>query len=164
MGRGARGDCAAIPARAARRLPSRTAGRESQRIWSDALIRSELELYLEVRVPEPGREHYFPTSKELAAVGLDNLRGAIRDHGGAAYWAAQLDCELDPRQERTPYSEADALAEARVVVAALGYLPGSNQIRRDFGLHRLASLLRRNGGAKVFAEKHRLSVREGQGF
>jgi hypothetical protein len=145
MGR-ARGAHAAT----ARRLQTRRRGGGSRRSrWFDDVVVEE-----ELRAFTKGMTH-FPTHHHFDAAGRGDLRCAVTDFGGTPYWAKRLGLKLGPGQDRS-YSDEDAVAEARLVIAMHGRLLGVRQLRNaDHG--RLASVVQRHGGAKRFAELHGLA-------
>lgn len=122
--------------------------RRKPKRWDDETIRSELGAFL-------GEQRTWPSASEFVAAGREDLRNAIKRHGGAAWWARELGIELRPGQDRAPYSEADALTEAKELVEELGYLPGQRKAR-ELGYGRLATHISRRGGAREFARRHEL--------
>lgn len=77
--------------------------------------------------------------------GRHDLVRAIKYGDGQAVWAERLGLERCPGQDRAPYGPADAVRDARAIVAQEGYLPGLDWIRAA-GWPRLASPIKRNHG------------------
>jgi hypothetical protein len=98
---------------------------------------------------------FFPTRKEFDAAGRPDLRCAVSDFGGTLYWADRLGLELRPGQDRN-YTVADAVVEARAVVAERGHLIAVRRLRED-GHGLLASVVQRYGGSRRFSERYDLS-------
>ena len=121
-----------------RRRPSRGGARRPYR-WSDATIERELRALLAER-------DIFPTLAELDSIGRTDLRSAITDHGGIAYWARRLGMPLPDSRDRPAYTELNAIVDARVVISELGYLPSEPRLRR-LGHPLLATHVRAAGGA-----------------
>lgn len=145
MGR-ARGQHAA----AARRLSTRRGG-GTPRPWKwfdDVALEEELRAFTKDM-------SYFPTRREFNAAHRGDLRCAVADFGGTHYWADRLGLALRPGQDRA-YSDDDAVAEARLVIAKHGGLMGARRLR-NAGHGRLASVVQRHGGAKRFVELHGLA-------
>lgn len=95
----------------------------------------------------------FPTAREFDEAGRTDLRRAVADYGGTAYWAEQLRLPLGPRQDRRAYTLEEAVTDARAVVAELGELPSAPRLRA-MGLNRLATRVKAAGGAKRFSRTH----------
>lgn len=134
-------------------------GSRGPRRWTDGRLRSELSAYLADRKRLTGKSDW-PTAVEMETTGYHALRSAIRDHGGATYWANQLGIELSSGQDRGLYETPDAVADMQKLLDRLGVIPGAIRIRR-LGYSRLASLLGRYpGGALGFCRDHHL----GQGL
>ena len=113
--------------------------------WHDAeSLRFELESFCAGRGT-------FPTSREFNDAKRSDLRRAVADFGGAAYWAHELGMAV--RQDRSPYDVADAVADARQVIAEEGYLPNAKRLT-ELGYARLAKAVRKTGGAAAFQREH----------
>lgn len=98
----------------------------------------------------------FPTRREFAEASRTDLRAAVDDFGGFDYWAWRLGLPVRPRQVASgPYSVRDAVAEAREVIAQLGYLPGARKLRQT-GHGRLATEVQKTGGSRRFCLLHGL--------
>lgn len=136
------------------RRPTRRVGSTLSRWRSDDELREELAVFLARREELTGRRDW-PSFTELSAAGRGDLRAAIRDFGGAPYWAHEFGLELRPGQERSPYGEADALVDAKRCIAEHGKLQSPKTVRR-LGYPRLASYLQIRGGTKRFVAKHSL--------
>jgi hypothetical protein len=112
-------------------------------------------LEAELRAFTAGRTT-FPTRREFDESGRADLRCAVARYGGVPEWAARLGLRLSPRQRsREPYSTSDAVTEAALIIRAMGHLPGARKLRA-MGRQRLASAVQAEGGARRFAEQHRL--------
>ncbi len=122
-----------------RRSPARPA---SPYRWTAGRLRAELEGFLANEYAHPTA---WPRATEFESLGRSDLRQAIKRHGGATFWARTLGRQMDPRQERSPYLDADARADAQAVLAALGAIPGSPRLR-ELGYSRLAGYFKRCGG------------------
>jgi hypothetical protein len=98
-----------------------------------------------------GERPGWPTAPEFVSAGRIDLRDAVKRHGGAVEWARRLGKELRPGQDRTPYEESDAVADAREIVRLRGSLP-SQRVIRALGYPRLASFLQHRypGGVRRF--------------
>lgn len=116
--------------------------------WKPDVIRAELEAFL-------GDRTDWPTAHEFTAAGREDLRTAVKRHGGATYWANELGKSLRPKQERSPYGEAEALRDAKAVAARVGHLPGEKTLR-SMGYHRLATHIAGYGGGRKYARIHGL--------
>ena len=129
------------------------AGRNGRRLygrWTHESIRTELLAFV-------GERRDWPRAPEFEAAGQSALRGAVKRHGGATYWARELGLQMEPMQDRRKYTEADALRDLKAVVAQYGFLPGDGRLRQD-GRSRLASFVRKQpGGYEAFRLKHGLS-------
>jgi hypothetical protein len=98
----------------------------------------------------------FPTRREFDEAGRADLRCAVARYGGVPHWSARLGLQLSARQRsREPYSTGDAVQEARLIVEAMGYLPGARKLRA-MRRQRLASAVQAEGGARRFTERHLL--------
>jgi hypothetical protein len=101
----------------------------------------------------------WPPQPEFAAMGQVGLYKAVTSGRGTVYWAERLGVRLRPGQDRRSLDEAEALAEAREVVAELGVLPSIPRLRA-MGRFKLAAYLRRTtGNASDFARAHSLPAR-----
>jgi hypothetical protein len=78
-----------------------------------------------------------------------------RGHG-AAHWAEVLGLTLGSRQDKEPFTDAEAAAQAQALISDLGHLPGANK-RRQLGFNRLATAVYHGGGARGFCDKHGLT-------
>jgi len=96
----------------------------------------------------------FPTLGDIDAAGRSDLRGAVQLRG-VAYWADRLGLDVEETRLRLPYSEADALRDARAVIAQEGYLPGEHVLRR-LNFTKLATAVHKSGGAARFRELYNL--------
>lgn len=113
--------------------------------WHDAEeLRRELERFCAGRVT-------FPTSREFNAARRSDLRRAVGDFGGSAYWAHELGLRVI--KDRSPYELVDAVSDARQVIAEQGGLPNAKRLVK-LGYPRLAQVVRRAGGAAAFADAH----------
>lgn len=125
-------------------------GRRAYARWTHSSIHAELLAFV-------GDRPDWPRAPEFEAAGRGDLRHAVKDHGGATYWAGELGLRMEPVQDRRKYTEADALRDLKVVVAQYGFLPGDGRLRQD-GRSRLASFVRKQpGGYDAFRLKHGLS-------
>lgn len=98
----------------------------------------------------------WPSRREFAAANKTDLYCAAVAYGGVAYWAGRLGLSLTARQlAKMTYTHDEAVTDARLVVATLGYLPGSRRLRA-MGLGRLATAVQSAGGAGRFAAHHQL--------
>ena len=145
MGRGHH----SVRAFALRRAHRRRGTRHPHRWVADERLQSELEAFTAGRTT-------FPTQREFNAAGRADLRSAIAELGGIAYWAERLGLALRSRQDRTPYLESDALREAAEIIAPYGRLPGVRTLRA-LGHTKLASTVQAAGGPVRFAELHHLT-------
>lgn len=100
-----------------------------------------------------GDREVWPTADEFVAAGREDLRTAVKRHGGATWWAAELGVRLRPGQDRSPYGVEEALEEARELIRQLGYLPGAKKVR-SLGYPRLATFMSQGGGVKPFARRY----------
>jgi hypothetical protein len=116
------------------------------RRWDDESIRAELTRFI-------GEREVWPTADEFVAAGREDLRTAVKRHGGATWWAKQLGVPLRPGQDRSPYGVEDAVEEARELIRRLGYLPGAKTVR-SLGYPRLATFMSQDGGVKLFARRY----------
>ena len=127
----------------------RRASRTSRpRRWADEVLEGELRNYV-------GEGQVFPTSLEFDRAGRSDLRSAVRDFGGAAYWAERLGLRLRPGQSRSPYEREDAIRDARAVLEAQLDLPNTTRLRQ-LGFPRLASYIVKRGGVARFLAEHDL--------
>lgn len=110
--------------------------------WTTARLRAELKAFLANEYLHPTA---WPRAMEFESLGRSDLRQAIKRHGGATFWARELGREMDPRQERSPYLDADALADAQAVLAVVGAVPCDARLRQ-LGYNRLAGYFKRCGG------------------
>ncbi len=110
--------------------------------WTTERLRSALEAFF---ANEYTSARVWPRATEFESLGRSDLREAIKRHGGATFWARELGREMDPRQERSPYLDANARADAQTVLEALGAIPGSARLR-ELGYSRLAGYFKRCGG------------------
>jgi hypothetical protein len=145
MGRAANHNLAASDGerRTPRRRPSRS---KAPWRWTDEELERELREFL------AGRDS-MPTRPEFEQQGRNDLRAAMSDFGGIAYWAHRLGVSLRPGQEREAYLVEDALRDARAVYEQEGLLPNTKRLRA-LGFNRLASFIEREGGVARFAAKH----------
>ena len=133
----------------AKRLSSRRRGTRYPSQWpDDRTLQRELEAFT------AGRS-FFPTQREFNRADRADLRAAVTDLGGTAYWAERLGLPIRSRQDKTPYTEADALRDAQRVITEHGRLPGVRKLRA-LGYARLASAVQAAGGASRFSLLHNL--------
>jgi hypothetical protein len=118
------------------------------RRWTDDVLRAELEAFI-------GDRTTWPTADEFVDANRDELRTAVKRHGGATWWAKQLGLNMTARQDRGPYGEQNALEDARELVAQLGHVPGIRRARA-LGYPRFGTYLSQAGGAVAFARHHSL--------
>jgi hypothetical protein len=128
-----------------RRPPRRRGGRRPYR-WPDEAIEAELRAFVH------GRDE-FPTLTEFDDAGRADLRAAVTDHGGVPFWAKRVGLPVPEARERRSYSDDDAVRDAAAVIAKYGRLPGEPTLRR-LGYARLATAVRRAGGAAAFCRRH----------
>lgn len=128
-----------------RRRPSRS---EAPYRWNDEALDRELRDFV-------GERDSMPTRTEFEQAERNDLRAAVRDFGGTAYWAHRLAIRLGPGQEREAYRVEDALEEARAVYEQEGLLPNTKRLRA-LGFNRLASFIAKEGGVARFARNHGL--------
>lgn len=133
----------------ARRPPRRRTPRTATpRRWADENIERELRAFV-------GDRRDFPTRAEFERAGRSDLRAAVRDFGGVAYWAQRVGLRLRPGQDRAPYGAQDAVLDTKAVIAAEGHLPNAKRVR-ELGYPRLSTYIGRCGGVARFLTKHRL--------
>lgn len=146
MGRGAGEPNENVPRRPTRRRQTRSVAW----VWTD-----DAEIERALRQFTDGCSH-FPTRREFDRAGKQDLRCAVTDYGGCEYWATRLGLALTPRQQASrPYSDDDAVADARNIVADGGHLPGVRRLRAA-GYGRLATKVQAAGGALRFRRLHEL--------
>jgi hypothetical protein len=80
---------------------------------------------------------------------------AVRDHGGHLYWAQRLGKSLRSAQQPRDMAIDELIAQAREVIAQHGRLPNQERLR-ILGYARLATAVKRAGGAQRFVEEHGL--------
>jgi hypothetical protein len=137
------------PGRSRRRKPRRTGAREPYR-WTDVQLEAELRAFTE-------ECDEFPTGVDFDAANRGDLRSAVNELGGPAYWADVVGLPLPASRLQTPYETTDAIRDAQSVIAALGYLPGEPTLRR-LGYGKLATRVRQTrGGAAAFVVRHGLA-------
>jgi hypothetical protein len=151
MGRGSRAEAARAAARRRSKNPEQPAERRRYR-WSDA----ELRVALGALVGRLGIE-VFPTQREFFAAGEQRLWAAITRRGGSQRWSDELGLALRSQQDRRPYSERAAIADARRVLAQTGakHLPNAMRLR-ELGYSKLATRVTETGGARRFEVTHHL--------
>ena len=135
------------------RSPLRRRGGACQRRWADDLLEQELRAFV-----AGGSD--WPTVRRLRQAGRDDLVEAVRDLGGARYWAARLGLRVQPRQDRWPRPEPELVAEAEGLIRQLGELPGIGRLYQ-LGHPKLAALVRRSGGRVRFCAKFSLKLPPG---
>lgn len=150
MGRGARSE-----KRATRRQATR--GQQTGSVasrWSDAKLEAELRTFTDGRDADR-----FPTRREFDRADRGDLRCAVENHGGVEFWADRLRLTLAPSQmAHRVYPEKQAVADARLVIAKVGWLPGAAKLR-DMRYGRLATEVQRAGGSRCFCVLHDLDDR-----
>lgn len=132
----------------ATRRPSRRTGARGPYKRSDPQLEADLRLFI-------GDGTRFPTLNDFDSAGRHDLRAAVTELGGVPYWAEVLGCELESSRRREPYTEDDAMRDARAVIAQEGRLPGECALRA-LGYGRLATRVRQAGGARVFRTQREL--------
>lgn len=130
------------------RRPARRGQRRGPQRWSDQELERELLAFL------AGRKDW-PTNSEFTAADRTNLAAAVSAYGGARYWAARLGCRIRPAQDRRPYSEEELVAEARLLIARYGRLPGIKRLQA-LGHGRLATAVRAARGSDNFSRQQGL--------
>lgn len=95
----------------------------------------------------------WPSQAEFVREGRQDLVGAVSRTGGVVFWARKLGLKLRPEQDRTPYSDRHAKADAEVFIERHGYLPSARRLREEHGEVRLARAVRRAGGTKAFLRR-----------
>lgn len=134
---------AAQERRAARRRGARGPYR-----WTDEELEAALHEFTR------GRDT-FPTLAEFDSERRTDLRCAVVDLGGVAYWAERIGLPVPASRQRMAYTLDDAVRDARQVVDLAGRLPGE-PVLRAMGYARLATVVRNAGGAARFASEHGL--------
>ena len=100
---------------------------------------------------------YFPTRREFVAANRRDLASAVSEHGGVTFWADRLGLALRTRQDKTEYTVADAVRDARAVIAEHKQLPGVRRLRM-LRHDRLATAVQNAGGARRFEQLHGLTA------
>jgi hypothetical protein len=105
----------------------------------------------------------FPTTEQLRAVRRSGLIRRINQAGGVKAVAEMTGLALTTPQvqsaigERRKYSDREAVADARAVIAEEGFLFGANKLRQ-LGYPQLAYRVLQAGGATAFCRKHGLAT------
>jgi hypothetical protein len=127
------------------------AGSRRRAPWTDERIEQELRRFTTERSS-------WPTQREFEQAGLGHLAKAVSRRYGATHWARVLGLELRPSQDKEPFTEEDAVKQARAIIAQLGHLPGANKLRQ-LGYSRLATVVLHAGGGDAFCRMHGLPLR-----
>ena len=129
------------------RRPTRRINEQATK-WTDARLRADLEAFL-------GAVSEWPSRSQFMAAGKYGLWMAVRDHGGHLYWAEALGKTVSSAQQPRGVPVDDLVREARAVIAEHGRLPNQEMLR-ILGFPRLATAVKRAGGARKFMQRHGL--------
>lgn len=129
------------------RRPTRRVSQRATK-WTDARLHAELEAFL-------GETTAWPSRSDFMAAGKYGLWMAVRDHGGHLYWAEAMGKTVRSAQQPRSVPTDELVAQAREVIAARGRLPNQEMLR-ILGYARLATAVKRAGGARKFMLKHKL--------